>query len=160
MKRFLAILLTVLLLAAVVPATSFAAGPVANGTNPVHQLKRGYTSLNLRTGAGTSYRSIGYVYRYTPFVVLQKKSSGWYKIRTIQNRVGWIYYKGYCQAKAYAKVNTRETGLNVRKTPNGTILGSVPKGKQVTVTKVNGQWVYLTYGKLKGWSFWSYLKFI
>lgn len=158
MKRFLAILLTVMLLAAIVPATSLAA-TVKNSSSTIHQLKSRYTSLNLRTGPGKSYKSIGYVYRDTPFVVLQKKSSGWYKIRTIRNRVGYIYYKGYCQSGANAKVNTRETGLNVRKTPNGTILGSAPKGAKLKVSKVDGNWAYVTYNKLKGWSYWSYLKF-
>lgn len=51
--------------------------------------------------------------------------------------------------------------LNIRVAPNlkGTVLGSIPKGKECTVLSVEDGWAKVIYGGLKGYSSTDYLTF-
>lgn len=53
-------------------------------------------------------------------------------------------------------VNTQRDNLNVRKTPNGQILTSIPKDFKVKVVEESGDWARITAPA--GWVFKSYLK--
>ncbi|MDC0833319.1 SH3 domain-containing protein [Geitlerinema sp. CS-897] len=57
--------------------------------------------------------------------------------RIVQN----CYFPG-----EYARVSTRNTDLNVRQTPGGRIVGSIPRGWEVLVreTDRSGRWVFVT----------------
>ncbi len=53
-------------------------------------------------------------------------------------------------------VNTSKSNLNVRSTPNGSIIGSLKKGTQVTVDGTNGNWSHIT-SPVNGWVSSNYL---
>lgn len=151
MKRFLAILLMVTLLVAVLPAAAF-----AEGKTTVYRVNA--KSVNLRKGAGTSYGIITSLGKNTAFTVL-KTSGKWYKVKVLKSgKTGWLY-KSYTTKNAYAKVTTKHQGLNMRKGP-GTgyaIIDSSPKGATVTVKYIQGNWAYVTHHKVSGWSSRTYL---
>ncbi len=160
MKRFLAILLMVTLLVATVPAVAFAAGTTVKG-NTVYRVKTNGGTLNVRTKANVNSKVVQSIKNGTPFIVL-KTSGNWYRIKTLNSAfrvgassvTGWVSKK-YTAREAYAKVTTPVHGLNVRKAPNANsaLLGSMPKGaKYVRIKKISGNWAYVTFGKLTGWS--------
>lgn len=61
------------------------------------------------------------------------------------------------QTEAYIRyVNTQRLGLNVRKTPGGTIKGSLAKGTQVKVDGTSGAWSHII-SPVEGWVSTSYL---
>ena len=156
MKKFLAILLMVTLLVAVLPA-----GALAASKTTVYRVKTNGGNLNMRSGAGTKYAVTGSLVNGTAFTVT-KKSGNWYKIKTLKNgRVGWIS-KNYTTTRAYALVATNEKGLNIRKGP-GTgyaILGSSPKGAKILAKYVQGNWAYVTYAGTSGWSSLTWLEWV
>lgn len=45
----------------------------------------------------------------------------------------------------YARVSTRNTPLNVRETPGGPVIGSIPRGWEVVVQTQSGNWAYVTH---------------
>ena len=49
------------------------------------------------------------------------------------------------------KVTTQSTNLNIRSTPNGTKIGSIPKGTVLTLTDQSGNWYETSYNGLDGW---------
>ena len=53
-------------------------------------------------------------------------------------------------------VNTNRLNLNVRNAPNGSVIGSLKKGTQVTVAETNGSWSRIT-SPVSGWVSSSYL---
>ena len=96
-------------------------------------------------------------------LVKKDSSCGWWKVRTMNGREGWVSSK-YVRENARANVNTRETGLNVRSSrctsSSSNILYSIPHGtKGITVYKVNCDWAYVKWGcHQKGWASLRYLK--
>lgn len=162
MKRTFAVVLLVALLAVSLPATAFAAGQTR-----VYRINTKSVFVHSAANSKESSRT-GYITRNTAFTVT-KKAGRWYKIKTMKKvktikngQTGWIYAgSGYVATGAYARVNTSKGGLNIRKTINGEpVLGSAPKGAQVTVEYISGDWAKVTYKKLKGWSYRKYLKWI
>ena len=170
MKRTIAILLLAMLLIAAVPATSLAATP--NYTyKTLYRVTTRSGNLNVHTGAGTSYRVIMSIPKGTAVMKLKEKKVGnatWYQIKTTANVTGWVEAKGrthqdYIGKGAYAKVNTKNSGLNVRKGPGtnyGLVKkGSIPKGTVIKVDAISGSWVRVpSYND--GWAFLSYLKWV
>ena len=162
MKRILAVLLAVMLLAAVIPATSLAAGATPNCSEcgyPVYRVHTYGSRLNLRAGAGTSYKVVASLCYGKPVKVL-KKAGAWYKVQTFNGVTGWASKK-YLKEGAYANVNTKSTGLNYRKGPGTcySIKGTFAKGtKRLLVTKVSGNWAYVTKCGKTGWCCRDYLK--
>ena len=133
----------------------------SSGSSDVYRVKT-FTddNLNVRTGAGTGYGIITSIPQGWGFTVL-KKSGNWYKIKTLKTGiVGWVD-KTRTAKKAYARVATNVSNLNVRKGPGTStaVLGSLKKGVRVTVTSVTGNWAYVTFGSLKGWASLNYLDF-
>ena len=159
MKRILAVLLAVMMLVAIVPATSLAES-VSNGTNSVYHVATQSDPLRLRSGPGTSYRIIARLARGQ--AVIKIGSSGnWYKVKTPSGLTGYAS-KNYLKPHAHAAVETRESGLRVRNKPNGSkVYYSIPHGARgVTVYRVNGNWAEVTYnGQRKGWASLSYLRY-
>ncbi|WP_246483983.1 N-acetylmuramoyl-L-alanine amidase [Heyndrickxia vini] len=138
------------------------------------------TSLYIRTGPSTKYKSVGYV----------KKNK---KVKVYEIKKGWAYItygskKGYASA-TYLKVVKKKaapakqkptpakkkpaavkkkigerivtaTTLNVRSGP-GTkykTVGQLKKNKKVNIYEIKGNWVYIIDGKLKGYVSKTYLK--
>ena len=55
-------------------------------------------------------------------------------------------------------VNTRVSNLNLRSSPNGSIMTSMPKGTKITSDgKKQGDWVHVKYGDTWGWAYAGYL---
>ena len=162
MKRILAVLLLVMLLAAAVPATSLAAGAVSNGDSKVYHVKTNGGNLHLRAKPNDSSAILASLPNGTA-LIYKGKSGNWYKVRTANGMTGYVFKK-YTGNYAKADVDTRESGLNVRssRSAKGTknILYSIPHGtKGVTVYKINGNWAYVNYSgnKKKGWASMAYL---
>ena len=66
MKRIVSVALVLLLLAAIVPASSMAAGAVSNGTRKVYHVHTYGGTLNLRRGPGKGYGQITSIVNGTP----------------------------------------------------------------------------------------------
>ena len=159
MKRILAVLLAVMLLMAVIPATSLAAEE-ANGctTYKVYRVHTSGSHLMLRSGPGTNYRIITRLCYGKPLKYI-KCSGSWYKVKTFNGYTGWVS-KRYVKRGAYADVATCCSGLNYRTGP-GTgyaVKGSWAKGTcRLLATKVCGNWAYVSKHGKHGWSCMDYL---
>lgn len=164
MKRILAVLLAVMLLIAVIPATSLAEGAAINSKGDVTMYHVGTQRDNLRihSGPGTSYRIVGRLPKNTALVKLGSESKGWVKVKTMNGLEGYVS-ANYVKKYAYANVTTQVDPLRVRSSrstkSDKNIKGRIPHGTtHVTVTKTNGNWAYVKYGKLTGWASLSYLR--
>ena len=140
-------------------AVSTKADKPSGGSNDVYRVKT-FTgdNLNVRSSAGMGDNIITSIPQGWGFTVL-KKSGSWYKVRTFGGTTGWVSKK-YVKAGAYADVCTRSTGLNIRKGP-GTcygIKGSFAHGtRHLLVSKVSGNWAYVTKNCKSGWCSMNYL---
>ncbi len=131
----------------------------SSGSSTVYHVKATH-GLHLRAGASTSYKSYRVLPNGTAFIV-KSKSGNWYKIKVLKTgEVGWVS-KTYTAKYATGRVATNSSNLNVRKSPGtgSAVLGSLKKGTKVTVKSANGNWAYITFGSLKGWSSLTYLAF-
>lgn len=157
MKRTLAVLLLVTLLVACLPAAA-----LADSQSKVYRVNTKSDPLMVHSSPNDSKSSrIGFLSKNSAVTVLQR-SGKWWKIKAAKGLVGWVF-SAYLKEGAYARVNTKETGLNIHKTRDfnkKSIIGSAPKGAQVTVMAVQGSFANVIYGKLKGWSSRNYLKWI
>ena len=162
MKRILAVLLMVMLFVAAMPATSLAAGAVSNGDTTMYHVGTQRDDLMLRSGPGTNYAILARLGKNMALIKLSGDSNGWCRVKTVNGMSGYASSK-YVKKNAYADVDTQRDGLNVRSSRNASnkknIKGSIPHGtRHVTVTKINGNWAYVKWGKLQGWASLSYLK--
>ena len=166
MKRILAVLLAVMLLIAVVPATSLAEATVSNGDTYVYHVQTRGSILHLRRSAGTGAAIISSLSNGTALVKISSKTVRkdgykWINVKTMSGLRGWVA-DTYVKSNARADVNTQKDGLNVR-SGRGTkyrIYYSIPHGTHgVTVYKTNGNWAYVSWnGRQKGWASLGYLR--
>ncbi|MBR4683176.1 MAG: SH3 domain-containing protein [Elusimicrobiaceae bacterium] len=78
-----------------------------------------------------------------------------YDYNKVQDRVNEMLYG----KKVYLTVNTISAPLNMRATPNGKVIGSVPKGKEVElIEKTNASWYKVKYNGKTGYCYSKYLK--
>lgn len=96
------------------------------------------STVNLRRGAGTGYSVIGECGRGTRLEILDE-SGNWYQVQVAgSSRVGWIsknYVSRGLEARTTGRVNLRRgagTGY--------TVLQTLDKGQNVTVTWVGEKW--------------------
>ena len=89
MKRILAVLLAVMLLMAVVPATSLAAEAANSSTYKVYRVSTYGSNLMLRSGPGTGYRVIASLCNGKPLKYLYR-TGNWYKVRTFNGLCGYV----------------------------------------------------------------------
>ncbi|MBQ3270564.1 MAG: SH3 domain-containing protein [Clostridia bacterium] len=115
------------------------------------------TTLNVRSGPGTRYAVVHQLPRNTGCTVLET-SGNWYRIKTFGGIVGWVS-SNYLKSTSTARVTA--SALNVRKGPgtSSAILGSLKRGKKVTVKYTSGNWAYITSGSLTGYVSLNYLRF-
>ena len=115
------------------------------------------STLNMRSGPGTSYKVIAKLKKGTGCTIL-KSSGNWRKVKTLKGKIGWVS-RTYLTANATAKVTA--SALNVRKGPgtSSAILGSLKRGTKVTVKYTSGNWAYVSTSKLTGYVSLNYLKF-
>jgi len=147
MKRILAVLLAVMLLIAVVPATSLAEGAVSNGDTSVYHVQTRGGTLYLRREAGTGSAIISSLSNGTALVkvsskTVRKNGYKWVNVKTMSGLKGWVA-ESYVKSNARADVATQTSGLNVR-SGRGTgyrIYYSIPHGTRgVTVYKTHRNW--------------------
>ncbi|MBP3655218.1 MAG: SH3 domain-containing protein [Clostridia bacterium] len=109
-------------------------------------------TLNLREEANTDSRILG-KYGWGTEVLVKGQSGDWMLV-DVGGQSGYMYGKylgseGEANSVAYIKTNTR--GLNLRSEPNGTILGSYPRGTKVTVLSTDGTWSKVSVGGMTGY---------
>ena len=154
MKRMIAVLLLVTLLVAILPTAALAASKTK-----VYRVNTKNDPLIVHsTPKDKKTNRIGRLPKNSALIVL-KTSGKWYRVKSMKGMTGWVYKK-YVKAGAYAIVSTKESGLNIRKTINGKILGSAPKNAKVLVQYISGDWANVLYQKLDGWSYRSYLTWV
>ena len=98
-------------------------------------------TLNLRAEANTTSAVLG-KYGWGTQVLVKEIEGDWASV-SVGGQKGYMYARylgseGETNATRYVATNTR--GLNLRATPNGDILGSYPRGTQVTVLSTDGAW--------------------
>lgn len=115
------------------------------------------STLNVRSGPGTGFDVVAKLPRATGCTVVEV-SGNWYRIKTFNGIMGWVS-NNYLRPTATARVTA--SALNVRKGAgtSSAVLGSIRRGKKVTVKYTSGNWAYVTYGKLTGYVSLNYLRF-
>lgn len=123
-------------------------------------------TLNVRSGAGTSYSKVGTLYKGNK-VTLVKKSGSWYQIKygTISGWVSGDYLTVTTSAGSNSNTSsgtttTTKTGvvsssaaLNIRSGAGTSYskVGSAPVGATITILKTSGDWHQIKYGNITGW---------
>nr|WP_276576551.1 SH3 domain-containing protein [Caldicoprobacter algeriensis] len=128
------------------------------------------SGLNVRSGPGTNYGKIGFLYRNSQVTILGQ-TGVWYKIK-FGGTTGYVH-------SAYVKVSNAvpsrgeddrslpstavvtATWLNVRTGPgpNYTRIGAIKMNSRVTILQKVGSWYKISYGTLTGYVSGDYLKF-
>lgn len=126
------------------------------------------TSLNVRSGAGTSYSKVGEIAKGTK-VTLLEKSGSWYKIK-YGTLTGWVSgdYLNVAlnSSSSGGSSSTTKTGtvtansLNVRSGAgtNYSKVGALSKGTTVTILSTSGSWYKIKSGSITGWVSTEYIK--
>ena len=124
------------------------------------------TSLNVRSAANNTSSVIGSL-KNNAAVTLTAISGDYYRI-SLNGKVGWVS-KSYVTIVAatvseYPKtgyVNTTSTALNVRKTASATatVIGSVKKGAEITVTGKSNDFYSIKINNTTGWVSANYITF-
>jgi len=119
------------------------------------------TTLNVRSGAGTTFSIIGSL-KHGDTISVTTENSAWYKVMVL-GRVGYvsaafIVLDNSAQPPATTQsktvyVNTPGALLNVRSGPgtNHAILGTLKHGEKLSVTDENNEWYKLTFSGKTGY---------
>ncbi|WP_236639466.1 C40 family peptidase [Exiguobacterium sp. SH5S4] len=130
-------------------------------------------ALNLRAGAGTSHNVLLTIPKGQTLKPL--KTSGKWSQVTFNGKTGWVHNDYLGTAKAATTKPTASTStvsptaqstsqttvnLNLRasKSTKANVLVTIPKGKTVTILKVEGSWSHIKYGSTTGFVATTYLK--
>lgn len=129
----------------------------------VYRVKTNGRNLNVRTGPGTSFKAIDSLPNGTGVTILEK-SGNWRRVKANNGVTGWVsatYLAKTATGTVTATVNTNTRPLNLRKSASLTapVIGSVAKGKKVTVISTSGDWAYVSVGGKTGYMWKSWLKF-
>lgn len=109
-------------------------------------------TLNLRAEANTDSEILG-KYGWGTEVEVLGFDGNWAFVQ-VGGQKGYMYtqYLGVEGSTSYTRyVNTNTRGLNLRKTPNGDILGSYPRGTAVTVLSTEDGWSKVQVGDQTGY---------
>lgn len=109
-------------------------------------------TLNLRSSASTESDILG-KYGWGTEVEVLGFDGSWAYVE-VGGQKGYMYaqYLGSENTASYTRyVNTNSRGLNLRSEPNGTILGSYPRGTKVTVLSTSGSWSKVSVGSQTGY---------
>lgn len=159
MKRIIAVVLVAMLLASVMSASALASTYYTYHTTG----KR----LNVRYGPGTKYGVKDQLYDKGVAVCGLSSSGNWRKVRIYDEDddewgiTGWIS-KTYLSSKIRGRVATSYDPLVVRSGPGKGYKkrGTLPRYTRVTISKINGNWAYLTARGLTGWCSLTYLRIL
>lgn len=111
------------------------------------------SGVNMRKGPGTSYAKVTTLYSGTP-LKLWDSSGNWYYASTLGGTKGWIS-KTYVATGYTARTSAR---VNLRQSPNGTLIRTLSTGTQVTVQSITGTWSKVKVGSTTGYVFSKYLR--
>lgn len=109
-------------------------------------------TLNLRAEANTDSEILG-KYGWGTEVEVLGFDGAWAFVQ-VGGQKGYMYtqYLGEEGSTSYTRyVNTNARGLNLRRTPNGDILGSYPRGTAVTVLSTEDGWSKVEVGGQTGY---------
>ena len=108
------------------------------------------TSLNVRSGASTSYSVIGKVTKGEEVEILSS-NNGWYKIEYGDNKTGWS--SGDYISKNTTVGTVTATSLNVRSgaSTSYSIIGNLAKGEEVEILSSSNGWHKISYSDSIGW---------
>lgn len=115
-----------------------------------------FGTVNIRSGAGTSYKSIGKVSRGDRLTVYGT-SGNWYQVKTADGKVGYIYndYVAFgVNASVTANVNFR-TGAGT----DFSAIRTIPRNTNVIAHSVTGNWVNVSYSGRTGYVHINYVSF-
>ena len=154
MKRFLAILLAMMLIVAVLPTSALAAS-----TKTVYVSRNGGNSrINLRTGPGYDYPESGNVARHNDKVTVKSTDGEWSKVTVKRSgKTGWIrtyYIDGTTKELGTGtKLINKATKVYAKADTKSTVKGSLTAGDTVKVyyTERDFARVTVTGSTLKGW---------
>ncbi len=133
MKRFISILLALMLFVAIIPATAFAAS-----TKTVYISRNGEGTINLRKGPGYDYAITGSYAHHNNKVTVKKTSGKWSKVTVnATGKTGWIrtYYIDGTTKKLGTGVHVIKKSATVYATAKSSAAkkGKVVKGDTVKV---------------------------
>ena len=157
MKRFLSIVLALMLLVAVVPTAAFA----ASATKTVYVSSTGTGTLNLRASASYDSKVVGYV-KHNDTVTWKSVKGDWSKVTVKRTGVtGWlktIYIDGTTKllGTGYKAINAAKgEKVKVYKKADATskVKGTITKSDTVLVSYTEDEFAYVTVtgSGLKGW---------
>lgn len=126
----------------------------SNGSNTSGVKKRvSINSLNMRSGAGTSYRSIATLNKGTVLDVVSQ-GSGWTKVK-YEGRLGYVSSEYLQDIKPEATTQglkeVTTSSLNVRSGANTSysVVGKLKNGEKIKVISENNEWAKIEYkGKI------------
>ena len=150
MKRMIAILLALLLLAAALPCTAMAAG-----SKKVYVSSTGSGTLNLREGPGYEYGVVGYV-KHNKTVKTFEQSGAWIRVK-YGKKYGWIktmYVDGTTKALGTGyKAITATTSVYAKADTSSAVVGTITTADTVKVyyTENDMASVHVTDSGLSGW---------
>ena len=154
MKKFVSLLLAVMLIIAIVPTSAFAAS-----TKTVYVSRNGGNSrINLRQGPGYDYEVTGNVARHNDKVTVSNTSGSWSKVKVNRTgKTGWIrtYYIDGTTKKlgTGTHVITKKTKVYKDHDNSTKVLGSLAVGDTVKVYYTDHDFakVTVTGSTLRGW---------
>ena len=111
-------------------------------------------TLNLRAEANTTSQVLG-KYGWGTQVTVKGMDGSWAYV-DVDGQSGYMHSQylgepGSANVTRYVNTNTR--GLNLRSAPNGTILGSYPRGTSVTVHSTENGWSKVSVGEQSGYMY-------
>ena len=135
----------------------------SSSTTVTHTGKVNTASLNVRSGASTSYSVIGYLSSGTTVNIVDQLSNGWYKIK-FSSGYGYIsgeYVSQVAQVGSSTKTGTvNTTTLKVRSgaSTSYSVIGALSRGTKVEIVKTESNgWYKIKYGSGYGYVSGSYI---
>jgi len=132
--------------------SSSGGGSSGGGSTSVLQAKQvTASSLNVRTGPGTSYSIMGGVSSGQRYVAIAQQS-GWYKIY-YANNTGWCHGGYLSTVTGVTMVTINTSSLNVRAGPGTSysIVGTCSSPQKYVRNSTSGDWFRIHYGGAARW---------
>lgn len=135
----------------------------SNGSNTSGVKKRvSINSLNMRSGAGTSYRSIATLNKGTMLDIVSQ-GNGWTKVK-YEGRLGYVSSEYLQDIKPEATIQglkeVTTSSLNVRSGANTSysVIGKLKKGEKIKVISESNEWAKIEYNGKIAYTSSRYLK--
>lgn len=109
-------------------------------------------TINMRTGPGTNYKSLGLIYKGLDIGIVSFTNNGWAKLEN-GNYVCSKYIVKNNQYSSNITYKYTKYNLNLRKGPstNYNKLTIIPSNTKVQVLETSGQWAKVKYNGYIGW---------